>query len=79
MTHGLTQFAYGCRCDICVEAQRTYYANWLKKVRQIAAQGHPEGKEPSVSIYKNWGCRCDECRAANTTYSREAARRRRAA
>jgi hypothetical protein len=33
--HGLTEYRRGCRCDICLEANRVYFREWRAKRRGL--------------------------------------------
>ena len=61
--HGtLTGYAYGCRCDRCKDARRT----WVKTDR---------AKNHGTEYVYHLGCRCKRCTQAHTT-ARDARRRK---
>lgn len=63
--HGtLTRYTYhGCRCELCLDATRTYYKSRGRKGRSME-QYLTEVLCHGISAYKKRGCRCDVCRAA---------------
>lgn len=56
--HGCNGYTnYGCRCEVCTEANRARSAARRK------AGVIPAGTQHGASCYRNYGCRCDTCRA----------------
>ena len=64
--------SYGCRCDLCKEAQRQYMLTYRQTLAERPREEVPHGKR---SGYVNWGCRCEDCKQANAFGNRDAARR----
>ena len=63
MTHGISGYRSGCRCDICRQAHAEI-ARAYRKRRYTGYEGKDCGNA-SRSTYINQGCRCDRCREAN--------------
>jgi len=60
---GTTYVHYGCRCDVCREANRS--RNARRRAERVAAPKDPNDKRHGTpSFYANHGCRCDRCKSA---------------
>lgn len=67
MTHGVSGYRHGCRCEECRAAVRVAHKKWRDKV---AGGPIPDKVHGTGNGYKVYGCRCDECRGFQATYSR---------
>lgn len=72
-SHGYNGYSNrGCRCPICVRAQRDYMRGW--KAARMAERTMVDGRLTSTTArhhgryttYANWGCRCQPCTTAHT-------------
>lgn len=59
--HNLTGYKSGCKCGICIEANRKAQKRQraARKARLEADPTLAEHGKPST--YTNWCCRCDPC------------------
>lgn len=58
---------YGCRCDLCREANRLHGINY----RASATKEIPEEAHGTDYGYSHYGCRCSRCRQARADYHYE--------
>lgn len=62
--HGTSGYVYGCRCEICTRAHRTYAEEYCS--RRLTRGDFTHG----THLGYQFGCRCRECLDANTAYYR---------
>jgi|SRR6185369_17414232 len=58
--HGITLYKHGCRCEVCMEANRITSARKRRKLLGCEPPKH------GLSGYKNYGCRCEVCSRASS-------------
>ena len=61
--HGITLYKHGCRCEVCVGANRV--ASARKRRRMLGSEPPNHG----LSGYKNYGCRCEVCFKASSDFA----------
>jgi hypothetical protein len=61
ITHGISGYRKGCRCDVCKTANYQAQKQWRDNITSM-----PESAHGTVNGYKIYGCRCDDCKAANS-------------
>ncbi|MNZ61952.1 hypothetical protein D3C78_800580 [compost metagenome] len=67
VSHGLSGYGAGCRCEACVSSSRMSNLNYLSKIRSQFKQGvsiEDIGLKHGFSGY-NAGCRCGVCKSAH--------------
>src|SRR5262250_201622 len=61
MTHGLSGYRQGCRCDTCRTEASAYQLALQQRRRDQGIQPPVHG---TLNGYNNYRCRCDACKAA---------------
>lgn len=72
-THSRSGYNRGCRCGVCVEANRAHQRELRQRYKGLEPPSHGTNY-----AYVAYSCRCEFCRSANTLRSREYYRRRKA-
>jgi len=69
ITHGLTGYRRGCRCDKCRSTHNA--AQRRAKARRIAdPTGADRAGHGKATTYDNYGCRCESCKEAKSERNR---------
>jgi hypothetical protein len=76
MKHGslYTYQQHGCRCEPCVEAQRSYNRAYGRDYRAGRLRGRPPAPPTphgTIGGYTNRKCRCEMCSSAMAAYNRK--------